>query len=205
MNGFDIERESITLKVKSRLSHKRFEHTLGVCQMAQLLSEYCLPKMEDQVFLAAMLHDIAKELTTSELREIISKEEIFLTEADTAPVLHSYAAPYIVKRDFPEAATPEVLSAVAKHTVGDTDMSVLDEIIFLADYIEPGRTYVDCIATREFMLSSLVKGDVLASVNALHKACIMSMERTCKKLLEKGEIVNPKTMDAKNALMVKIY
>ncbi len=205
MTDFDIKLEALTLKIKSRLSDKRFEHTLGVCDMARLLAEHCLPDAKDEICFAAMLHDIAKELSTEEQLSIIRREHIELTAADTPPVFHSYVAPYIVTSEFPEFATPRILSAVEKHTVGDVEMSVFDEIIFLADYIEMGRTYKDCIETREFMLSSMVDGDIAGNVNALHKACVMSIDRTCKSLFEKGKPVNPKSLDAKKSLLSKIY
>ena len=204
MIGVNTDRESLISQVRSRLSAKRFEHTLGVCKMAELLSDFCLPEDREEIFIAALLHDIAKELAESELRDIIAKEGIVLTDADTAPVLHSYAAPHVVKRDFSQLATHKVLSAVEKHTVGDSEMSVFDEIIFLADYIEDGRTYNDCVETRRFMLSSLSKHSVDESVNALHKACIMSMERTCDSLSKRGAIVNPRTLDAIDSLKNKI-
>ena len=204
MIALNTDQESLMSQVQSRLSAKRFEHTLGVCKMAELLSDFCLPDDREEIFIAALLHDIAKELSESELRDIIAKAGIALTDADTAPVLHSYAAPHIVKRDFSQFATSEILSAVEKHTVGDSEMSVFDEIIFLADYIEDGRTYKDCVDTREFILSSLSKNSVVESVNALHKACIMSMERTCDSLSKRGAIVNPRTLDAINSLRNKI-
>ena len=166
--------------------------------------DFCLPDDREEIFIAALLHDIAKELSESELRDIIAKAGIVLTDADTAPVLHSYAAPHIVRKDFSQFATSEILSAVEKHTVGDSEMSVFDEIIFIADYIEDGRTYKDCVDTREFILSSLSKNSVVESVNALHKACIMSMERTCDSLSKRGAIVNPRTLDAINSLRNKI-
>ena len=205
MSEFEKAREELILKIKPRLSGKRFEHTLGVCRTAELLAEHCLPSEKEEICFAALLHDIAKELSLEEQLSIIKAEHIELTDADTSPVLHSYVAPYVVKRDFSKFATPKVLSAVAKHTVGDADMSVLDEIIFLADYIEDGRTYEDCVTTREFVLSSLVCGDIASNVNVLHKACVMSMDLTCKNLAERGKIVNPRTIDAKKALLAKIY
>lgn len=204
MTNFNTKLEALTLKIKTRLSEKRFEHTLGVCAMAELIARYCLPEAREEICYAAMLHDIAKELSVEEQLDIIRKEGMQLLPADTPPVFHSYAAPYIVARDFPELATPRILSAIAKHTVGDSCMSVFDEIIFLADYIENGRTYKDCVQTREFMLSSMVDGDISANVNALHKACIMSIDRTCKSLIEKGKTVNPKCLDARKALLSKI-
>lgn len=204
MMSFYTKREALISKVKARLSSKRFEHTLGVCRMAEMLAEQCLPDKKCELAVAALLHDIAKELTVEEQMQIIGKEHINLTPADTTAVLHSYAAPYIVKNEFSEFSTPDILSAVANHTVGDADMSVFDEIIFLSDYIEEGRTYKDCVETREYVLSSLIDGNIEANVNILHRACVMSIDRTCKNLLEKGKIVNPRSLDAKKALLSKI-
>lgn len=204
MTSFYTKHEALINKVKARLSPKRFEHTLGVCRMTEILAEQCLPKRKNELAVAALLHDIAKELTVEEQMQIISKEHIILTPADTTAVLHSYVAPYIVKNEFSDFATPDILSAVANHTVGAADMSVFDEIIFLSDYIEEGRTYNDCVETREYVLSSLIDGNLEANLNVLHTACVMSIDRTCKNLVEKGKIVNPRSLDAKEALLSKI-
>ena len=205
MNCFDKDLAALALKVSSMLSEKRFQHTLGVRKMAEMLADHCLPGKREEIAAAALLHDVAKEIPIEQLIDIMKADHVVLTEADAPPVFHSYAAPYVVKTEFPEFATPSILSAVARHTVGDADMSIFDEIIFLADYIEDGRTYKDCIETRELMLSSLVPGDVKGNVNALHKACIMSIDRTCKSLLEKGKAANPRALEAKKALQAKIY
>ena len=205
MSDFDKDLETLALKIRSRLSEKRFEHTIGVCKMAKKLANYCLPTESKDIVAAALLHDVAKEISIDELMNIMDLEHVELTNMDAPPIYHSYAAPYVVKTDFPEYATNNILSAVAKHTVGDADMTVFDEIIFLADYIEEGRAYSDCIETREFLLSMLVDGDLNNNVNALHKACIMSMDRTCESLVKKGKAVNPRTLEAKKALQAKIY
>ena len=205
MSGFGKELKALESKVKSMLSSKRFEHTLGVCSMAGILADHCLPEDKDEIIAAALLHDVAKELPTGVLIAMINEEGIALNGADAPPILHSYAAPHVIKSEFPEFATQNILSAVFNHTVGSVDMTVFDEIIFLADYIEEGRTYKDCVETREFMLSSLVKDNTEENINALHKACVMSMQRTCDSLLKKGAVVNPKTLDSIKALMIKIH
>ena len=205
MSGFGKEIKALERKVKSILSTKRFEHTLGVCSMAGILADYCLPEDKDEIIAAALLHDVAKELSTETLIAMINEEGIALNSADAPPILHSYAAPHVIKSEFPEFATQNILSAVFNHTVGSVDMTVFDEIIFLADYIEEGRTYKDCIETRKFMLLSLVKDNAEENVNALHKACVMAMQRTCDSLLRKGAAVNPKTLDSIKALTIKIH
>ncbi len=205
MTDFEVTRENLSRSLRAKLSKKRFEHTIGVCRMAERLAEYCLPDDRDEICLAALLHDVAKELTAEEQLKIIYDKNISLLPADSASVYHSYVAPHVVKNEFPEIATPKILSAIEKHTVGDADMSIFDEIIFLADYIEEGRTYPDCVKTREFVLSSLVDGDVVNNINVLHRGCIMSIDLTCKSLLERGKIVNPRSFEAKKALEAKIF
>jgi HD superfamily phosphohydrolase YqeK len=83
-------------------------------------------------------------------------------------------------------------------------MSIFDQIIFIADYIEPGRTYPSCIAVRDYLLGSLKHGDTEKNIIALHKACIMSIEYTVKSLLQRGKSVCPESLQAKNALEAKI-
>ena len=123
--------------VEARMSQKRFLHTLGVVKAARQLGEELMPEKIQSLTVAAHLHDIAKELPTEELLTLSSEYGYVTTEEDmnSPQVLHSFAAPAVIKRDFPEYASEEILSAVFKHTTGDGEMSVFDEIIFLSDLI----------------------------------------------------------------------
>ena len=94
MIGFNVERESVIREVKARLSEKRFEHTLGVCDMAEHICSYCLPEDREEVFFAALLHDIAKELTECELKDILAKEGITLTEDEKNTFFDRYVKKY---------------------------------------------------------------------------------------------------------------
>ena len=108
--------------VRERMSEKRYIHTLGVMEMASRLGAYCLQEKTDELVCAALLHDVAKEMTDSELISIIQQE---YAESEGIisygrEVWHSFASPGVIKRDFVAFATPEILSAVRKHTVNTT-------------------------------------------------------------------------------------
>ena len=115
------------------LSKRRYNHTLGVEKMARFLALHCLPEKIKEISAAALLHDITKEIDLELQYEILkdNNDGILDMKCDISPeIIHSFTAPYIVKRDFSDFAIDEILSAIAKHTVGDAYMSVFDRIIF---------------------------------------------------------------------------
>ena len=196
----------LTSLVSERLSEKRFSHTVGVMNMAEKLSDCYLPEQKDLAKVSALLHDISKELSREENMAIISKENILLSEYDlkTEGVIHSYTAPFVIKREFPYFAKDEVLSATYKHTVGDESMSVLDEIIFLSDFIEEGRTNKTSAELREWVLSHLYTEDGKPDFNTLHRACIAEIDSTIEYLNSKKSEINPKTLLTRKRLLSKI-
>ena len=115
------------LSLSERMSEKRFRHTLGVRDCALRLAQILLPDRMDEVEGAAMLHDIAKEVPTDELLSAIAQSEWQPPTEDlvSESLLHAYAAPYYIRRDFPQYATESVMRAVYYHTVGRVGMTVL--------------------------------------------------------------------------------
>lgn len=192
-------------KVKLRLSEKRFRHTLGVEKMAAHLADFCLPERKASLRAAALLHDIAKELSHAEMLDLIQKEGIKLTEEEllAEPTLHSFASVYLIKRDFPKFSDAEILSACKNHTLGDADMSIFEEIIFISDYIEEGRAYEDSVKLRERVLSSL-SSERENNLKLLHFAVASSIESTISHLEKQGKYINPKTVLTKKAFLSKI-
>ena len=197
---------SLREKVKERLSEKRYIHTLGVEDMAVKLGVKCLPDRIGELRVAALLHDISKEYSEAEHFELINQHNICLTESDvsTPAIWHSITAPIVIERDFSEYATPSVLSAVRNHTVGDPDMSVFDEIIFLADYIEEGRRYISCKEVREefFRLASSTD-NTMENIYALHKATLSSLDNTIKFFVSKNEPFHERTESTRVAILAK--
>ncbi len=193
-------------EIQKRLSEKRFLHTLSVADMALRLGECCLPDKSDMLYAAGLLHDVTKELTYSEQLGIIKDFGIELDGEDIASVgvIHSFTAPAVIKRDFPEFATDEILSAVFKHTVGSPLMSVFDEIIFLADFIEEGRSYDASIRVRAYVFDSMSRGDINNNLRVLHTACVDEIDSTLIHLIKNKKQINSKNILTRNALLSKI-
>jgi len=200
------EIERLTGEIKSRLSEPRYLHTLGVARAAKRLSELCLPSHSAEAVVAALLHDVTKELSTEEQKRIIKEELVFIDREDenTPAVLHSFTAPTGIKRDFQEFATDNVLSSVFFHTMGSPDMSVFDEIIFLADFIEETRTYPSSVSVRNFVFENMKHGKQEENIKILHKACVMSIDFTTEHLKKNKKPINSKNVLTRNALLSKI-
>ena len=199
--------EELRSSIASRMSQARYSHTEGVADMAKKIGEVLLPELVSELQCAALLHDIAKETPTEELISILKKAGVALTEEDLLipASLHSFAGPEIIKRDFPDFATENLLSAVRNHTTGDADMTVFDEIIFLSDYIELGRDYPSCVETRNLFLDSFSNEKSREdNINALHRAAYRALQLTEKSLLARGSKVHSKTQLAKNSLAALI-
>ena len=191
--------------VKSRLGEKRFLHTLGVVKMADFLGSKCLPEMIEELRYAAYLHDITKELSDDEQNALLSQCGFVLSDSErlSKPIHHSYTAPIIIARDFPEYATENVISAVLKHTVLDADISLFDEIIYVADFIEENRSYKACVEMRDYVLSSL-SDDMAKNVMLLHKATLKVLDFTLDFIKRNNLFVVDKTLLARDALERKI-
>ena len=133
--------DNLRLKVCEYMSPKRYRHTLGVEKCAVELAKLLKIENLGELSAAALLHDVSKELSPEEEKALINNISDSITddELNTQPAYHSFTAPLIIMRDFPELAKETVLGAIRNHTLGAPDMSIFDEIIFVADYIEEGR------------------------------------------------------------------
>ena len=198
--------QSLRLKVKERLSEKRYIHTLGVEEMAVEIGKACLPERIDELRAAALLHDISKEYSEAEHLNVAKRHNIIMSDEDmAAPALwHSITAGAVVSEDFPEYATSDVLSAVVNHTVGSWDMSTFDSIILLADYIEAGRKYQNCVSLRETFLHELsLSKDAEDSIRALDRAVFVSLDNNLKEFISRGADYHSRTKATRDAILAK--
>jgi predicted HD superfamily hydrolase involved in NAD metabolism len=196
---------SLKNEVSTLMSEKRFRHTVRVSAAAEKLARYCAPELVAEAKIAALLHDVTKELPHEEQLKLLREGEVVLDAEDyeSPAVLHSFTAPVFIKRRFPEWASPIVLGAVKNHTVGSPDMSVFDEIVFLSDYIEDGRTYDSCAKVRWFVWSSMAD-DIDNNLKILHKACVSAIDNTIFTLISRKKTINTKNILTRNALLSKI-
>ncbi len=133
------EYNKIKEKLSKKLSVKRFDHTIGVSYTAAAMAMRYGVNV-DKAAMAGLLHDCAKYMTDDELIEKCTKYGIDCSETElkNGYLLHAKLGAYFSKEKY-GIEDEEICSAVRYHTTGKPAMSVLEAIVFTADYIEPGR------------------------------------------------------------------
>ena len=169
---------------KKRLSAKRYQHTLNVRRMAVKLAKRWGADPE-KAALAALLHDTAKELPREEMLQILNDNAIMAENAQNrpSPVWHGICAAILAQTQW-GVEDEEVLSAIRCHTTGKPGMSLLDEIVFLADMTSAERDYPEVDYLRK-----LEKEDI-------HRAMREAREMNLHWLEESGKPVDEETRAA---------
>lgn len=126
-------------KLKKALDKERFEHTLGVMYTASCLAMAHGVDMED-ARLAGLLHDCAKCIPNDEKIALCEKNQILITpiEYENPSLLHAKLGALLAEKEY-EVTNPDILHAISVHTTGEPNMSMLDKVVYIADYIEPNR------------------------------------------------------------------
>ena len=129
----------IQKKIKKYLDDDRCQHTLGVMYTAGALA-MCHDANLEKALTAGLLHDCAKCIPAEKKIKICKKNQILISEVEYANpgLLHAKLGAYRAKKKY-QIDDPEILCAIRCHTTGRPAMSTLDKIIYIADYIEPGR------------------------------------------------------------------
>lgn len=182
-------RQDFKLFIKERLSPKRYLHTCGVVDAAyDLAIRYGADP--DQACLAGWLHDVTKECSIAEQLQMCEQFHIELTEQEKrSPKLwHAKTAAGYAQMQL-GIDDPMVLDALRYHTTGRADMTVLDKIVYLADYIEVNRTFEGVEQVRALLHEGL---DAML---------LQAMKQTIEELLEKAVPIHPDTFLCYNQLV----
>lgn len=143
MNSKTMEKTDPTYlrkEMEEILSAKRYIHTLGVSYTASCLAMAHGEPMEDAM-VAGLLHDCAKAMHGSELVAICEKGHLRMNAVERSnptALLHAKVGAYLAEHKY-GVTDNNILNAIRYHTTGRPDMSKLEKIIYIADYIEPGR------------------------------------------------------------------
>lgn len=169
-------------KMKNELDHDRYEHTIGVMHTATCLAMRYEEDM-DRALLAGLLHDCAKCIPAEEKIKMCKKNHIEIAEAekDNPGLLHAKLGAFLAKEKY--GITDEsILRAIRFHTTGCPEMTLLDKIIYIADYIEAGRKPLPNLAeVRKLAFCDL-------------DACLYRiLEDSLVYLKSKGSVVDPMT------------
>ncbi|GCF92320.1 HD domain-containing protein [Enterococcus florum] len=181
------DRENVMQAVQMRMSERRFQHVLGVEATAIALAEHYGASVE-KASLAALTHDYAKERSDEEFQLAIEQGDY----ADKAELLrygnaiwHGIVGADFVKREL-KIQDQEILTAIRLHTTGAAEMSLLDKIIYVADYIEPNRVFPGVEDAREIAFIDL------------DNAVAFETKHTLQHLIENEKEVYPKTIETYN-------
>lgn len=126
-------------KVKKYLDEDRYQHTLGVMYTAGALA-MCHGIHIDKALTAGLLHDCAKCIPPEKKIKICRKNHILISEVEHANpgLLHAKLGAHFAEKKY-HITDADILCAIRCHTTGRPAMSELDKVIYIADYIEPGR------------------------------------------------------------------
>lgn len=169
-----VDIDALRRKVKGRLSEKRFLHTVGCEEMAVKLAQIYGGE-ERLCRVAALLHDITKELSLTQQLNLCEKWSIIhdYDSDNIDAVIHADTAAAMAEHEF--GFGTRVCSAIRKHTVGAEEMSLEDKIVFVADACEENRTYPEADKVREIAYSDL------------DEAIKYIVRRTAERVAQKGK------------------
>ena len=172
----------------SYLKPKRMPHVLGTEQEAvRLVRRY--GGDETQARIAALLHDCTKKLDMAQQLALCEKYGIMLDELEqkALKLLHSKTGAAIARDVF--GVEDAVYDAILYHTTGKPDMTRLEKIIYLADYIEPTRDFPGVDELRKTVYEDMDKG------------LLMGLTMTIQEMEEMGNPVHHLTRDARDYLL----
>ncbi len=172
--------------LEQRLSPKRFRHSCNVARAARQLAQRYGADVE-RAYFAGLLHDICKEEPYEVQHELMLAGDFAPDEAElhSKKLWHGIAGAYFLQKEF-GVTDQEVLLAVRFHTVGRDHMSLLEEIIYIADMISEEREYKGVGKMRR-----------LAQEN-LQNAMLEALRDASASVLKKGVLLPQYTVSAYN-------
>lgn len=193
----DIDMHMLELKLKNNLSDKRFIHSVSVMKTAKKLADNHNCNV-DQAAIAGLLHDCAKSLSNDKKLEMAIQYsyELSPAENENPDLLHAKLGAVVAKEKY-GIIDPEILNAIECHTTGKPNMTTLDKIIYIADYIEPKRPPLPNI-------DNLRK----TAMHSLDEALLEILEQTLDYLKAHNRTIDSRSMETylyyKDSVNVKI-
>jgi len=184
--------KEINDKLKSTLKPSRYRHSVSVAETAaKLAGIYGADK--EKAYLAGLVHDCAKNYSKEELLELA---DAFSVETDDISkeswgLIHGFVGAELAMREY-GIDDKEIYDAIYYHTIGMADMPILTKIIYLADGIEPLRSYEGVNEIR------------LVSEHNIDKAVVMYTNATIKHVINRGFLLHPAAVETRNFYVQKL-
>ena len=173
----------IQKELKKKLKKERYEHTVGVMYTAASLA-MCYGDDIQKALTAGLLHDCGKYCSVNDQIKLCRKYRIELSESELCmpALIHAKLGAYLAEHEY-GIADPDILNSITYHTTGRPGMTMLERIIYIADYIEPNRIEIPGLAE--------IRGIVFKDID---RALCLSAERTVQYLKDTGNPVDPMTV-----------
>ncbi|MTI66676.1 MAG: HD domain-containing protein [Firmicutes bacterium] len=176
-------------KLKNAIGNKRYNHSLGVMKTAiKLAKKYNVDKKKAAI--AGLLHDCAKYKDIQLLLKRAYEFGIILdnTMKKSPSLIHGPLGAEVANKEY-NVEDKEILDAIRFHTTGRENMTILEKIVYISDYIEPNRKFngienIRYIAYRD-----------------LEQALILSMNNTIKYIIDRDLLIHMNTIKARNSLI----
>ena len=160
-----LDMHKIRKQLTKSLDQKRYEHTQGVSYISAALAMRYGEDIQ-KAELAGLLHDCAKCLDNEKKIHICRKNDIRISEAENRNpfLLHAKVGGHLAKTKY-KINDEDIINAILYHTTGRPGMSLLEKIVYIADYIEPGRNQI-------------------TNLNEVRHLCFQDIDQALLKILE---------------------
>jgi predicted HD superfamily hydrolase involved in NAD metabolism len=185
---FDKMRENLKLT----LSRGRFRHSEEVMNEALRLAEFYKVNIE-KARIAGLLHDCARDAGKDEIYKVFEKYNVVLDDIQkkTPVLLHSILGSFYA-REYYGVEDKEILDAIYWHTTGRAGMTMLEKIIFVADYIESGRNFEGVEEARK------------QAYKDIERCIVICCDLTIRYILQKGKLLHPYIIETRNEAITQI-
>lgn len=185
-----INRESLESFIKQNLKESRYRHSLGVEEMAVRLARLHGADVQKAAF-AGRYHDLAKNFDDETMNSYIRKYGLPEKLLNNNALAHSKVGAAMLEREF-GVTDEDILNSVRYHTTARSNMSLLEELVFVADVVEDNRTYSDLDYYQDL------------AYRDLDRACLEILEYTIGDLTAKGREIDRDTLEAKDWVLQKL-
>lgn len=174
----------IRRELEKELKKDRYDHTLGVMYTASSLAMVYDVNLE-QALLAGLLHDCAKNRSIPDQLKLAKKHHIQLTESELEmpALIHAKLGAFLAEHSY-GVHDREVLDAIIYHTTGKADMTVLEKILYISDYIEPGRDRLETLP----IIRKIAFTDIDKAVFMVSEATLNFLKKTGRKVDHTTEV-----------------
>ena len=185
-----LTRIELINRLKEALKPARFNHVLRVEQTAIKLAKKYDVDLE-AASVAGLCHDYANQRPDEDFIAVIKAKKLSKELLDYGNAIwHGVVGAELVKDEL-GVQNEEILDAIREHTTGAAYMTPLAQVLYMADYIEPGRDFPGLEKARQFTETNLGLGVAFQT------------QATLTYLAENGKPIYPKTLETYNAWVPK--